>query len=36
MCPLPTFDGRRLSEDQQPQDVASLLTVSYIHNSVYA
>jgi len=36
MCPLPTFDGRRLSADQQPQDIASLLTIRYIHSSVYA
>ena len=35
MRPLPTFDGRRLSEDQQPQDINSLLTTRYIHNGVY-
>jgi hypothetical protein len=36
MRPLPTFDGRRLSEDLQPKDINNLLTARYIHNSVYA
>jgi hypothetical protein len=35
MRPLPTFDGRRLSEDQQPQEINSLLTTRYIHDNVY-
>jgi hypothetical protein len=35
MSLLPTFDGRRLSEDLQPQDINSLLTTRYIHNNVY-